>query len=404
MIGHTIIIGASHAGVSVAARLRGHAPDASITLISAEENFPVQRPVLSKAYLSGKSTLDYIYLRAPEWYETNKIILLRGSKVTSIDAASKSVVLAGGSSLAYENLVIATGATPRRLPVEVGGHLPNVFVVRDLGDADALKATLHKGQKLVVIGGGYIGLEAASEASKMGVTVTVLESAERIVQRVAAKETSDVLRDLHRSNGVDILEGVQVSHIVETNGMASGVQMNDGTIIPADLVIVGIGITPNMALAAEAGLQTGNGIIVDAQLRTSVPSIYALGDCAAFPKDGILMRLESVQNAHDQGALVAANIAGENKTYHEVPWFWSGQFDLNLQIAGLNSGYDNIVVRTSEGRRAHFYFKGDKFLAVDCFNDALTFAMSRKILALGTLLTREQAGDTGFSLKAVVKD
>jgi 3-phenylpropionate/trans-cinnamate dioxygenase ferredoxin reductase component len=403
MTGRTIIIGASHAGVAVAAKLRAHAPDASITLISAEENFPVQRPVLSKAYLSGKSTLDYIYLRAPEWYADNNIELIRGTNVASIDAASKSIALADGTTLSYDNLVIATGATPRRLPAEIGGHLPNVFVVRDLGDADGLKATLHEGQKLVVIGGGYIGLEAASEASKMGVSVTVLEAAERIVQRVAAKETSDVLRDLHRTEGVDIREGMQVSHIVETNGKASGVQMKDGSVVPADLVIVGIGITPNMALAAEAGLETGNGIIVDAQLRSSDPSIYALGDCAAFPKDGTLMRLESVQNAHDQGALVAANIAGENNTYNEVPWFWSDQFDLNLQIAGLNTGYDNIVVRTSEGRRAHFYFKGDKFLAVDCFNDALTFAMSRKILELGKPLTREQAGDAAVSLKSIVK-
>lgn len=403
MSNRTIIIGASHAGVAVAAKLRARAPDAIITLISAEDNFPVQRPVLSKAYLSGKSSLDYIYLRAPEWYDTNNITLLRGTKVRSINAAANSVALADGSALAYDTLVIATGATPRRLPVEIGGHLPNVFVVRDLDDADALKVTLQAGQKLVVIGGGYIGLEAASEASKMGLTVTVLEAAERIVQRVAARETSNVLRDLHRSNGVDIREGVQVSHIAETNGKASGVQLKDGSVIPADLVIVGIGITPNVALATEAGLQTGNGIVVDAQLRTSDPSIYALGDCAMFPKDGILMRLESVQNAHDQGALVAANIAGENNAYHEVPWFWSDQFDLNLQIAGLNSGYDNIVVRTSEGRRAHFYFKGDKFLAVDCFNDALTFAMSRKILELGKPLTREQAGDANVSLKALVK-
>ena len=403
MAGRTVIIGASHAGVAVADKLRARAPDEVITLISAEENFPVQRPVLSKAYLSGKSTLDYIYLRAPEWYATHNIELRRGTKVEAIDAASKSVMLSDGTKFSYDNLVIATGATPRRLPEETGGHLPNVFVVRDLGDADALKATLHGGQKLVVIGGGYIGLEAASEASKMGVTVTVLEAAERIVQRVASKETSDVLRDLHRANGVDIREGVQVSHITETDGKASGVQLKDGTIILADLVIVGIGITPNMELAADAGLETGNGIIVDSQLRTSDPSIYALGDCAAFPKDGALMRLESVQNAHDQGTLVAANIAGENNDYHEVPWFWSDQFDLNLQIAGLNTGYDSIVTRTSEGRRAHFYFKGDKFLAVDCFNDTLTFAMSRKILELGKPLTREQAGDSGFLLKTIVK-
>ncbi len=403
MTGRTIIIGASHAGVAVAAKLRAHVPDASITLISAEENFPVQRPVLSKAYLSGKSTLDYIYLRAPEWYVDNNIELMRGANVASIDAAAKSIALADGSTFMYDNLVIATGASPRRLPVESGGHLKNVFVVRDLGDADSLKATLHEGQKLVVIGGGYIGLEAASEASKMGVSVTVLEAAERIVQRVASKETSDVLRNLHLTNGVDIREDVQVSHIVETNGKASGVQMKDGSVIPADLVIVGIGIMPNMALAVDAGLQTGNGIVVDAQLRTSNPSIYALGDCAAFPKDGTLMRLESVQNAHDQGALVAANIAGENNTYNEVPWFWSDQFDLNLQIAGLNTGYDNIVVRTSEGRRAHFYFNAEKFLAVDCFNDALTFAMSRKILELGKPLTREQAGDANVALKSIVK-
>ncbi len=399
-----VIIGASHAAIAAATKLRSLSGDANITIVSAEKDFPYQRPPLSKAYLAGKSTFENILLRPENWYEENRIALRRAVTATGIDRPENVVRLSDGSRLSYDRLIVATGAIARRLPAEVGGYLPNVYVMRDLADANALKCEMRAGQRLAVIGGGYIGLEAASEASKKGVRVTVLEAADRILKRVAAKETADDIRALHLSHGVDIREGVQLRRIVEVNGMAAGVELDGKTILPADFVLTGIGVSPNTALAEQADLEIDNGIATDAHLRTSDPAIFAAGDCASFPWKGQRVRLESVQNATDQGIAIAANIAGDERAYDAVPWFWSDQFDLKLQIAGLNIGYDNVVTRqgANPACRAHFYFKGDEFLSVDCLNDPLTFALSRKILETGRPLSREQAEDPQFSLKSAV--
>ncbi len=401
MTRHTVIVGASHGGIAVAAKLRALDPLAAITIVSAEDAHPYQRPVLSKAYLSGKAALETIALRPPSWFADNSINLLLSITATAIDRVAKTVSLSSGQILSYDTLVLATGASPRCFPAEKGGSLKGVHTMRDLSDADRLKKEMVEGKRLVVIGGGYIGLEAASEAAKTGVEVTVLEAADRIVKRVAARETSDHLRALHQDHGVTIREGVQIDRIVGDNGLASGVELEVGETVPADFVVVGIGISPNISVAQEAGLSIGNGIVVDSRMRTSDPCVYAVGDCASFPYESGHIRLESVQNANDQGAVAAANIAGQELVYRSTPWFWSDQFDMKLQIAGLNTGYDDVLIHSGTGpARAHLYFRDGVFLAADCFNDPVTFAMSRKLLDGGKVLTREQAGQPGFSIKA----
>ena len=404
MSARTVIIGAGHAGLAIAARLRALSADAGITIVSAEQQMPYQRPPLSKAFLSGKLGFDEILIKPESWYLENRIDLIRGVAALSIDRPGKALRLADGGRLAFEHLVLALGSSARRLPAEAGGCLPGVMTMRDLNDAQLLKKEMLAGKRLVVIGGGYIGLEAASEASKLGLNVTVLEAAGRILQRVAARETSDFIRALHQSHGVVILENTKIEGIVENGGKASGVLLEGGKIIPADFVLTGIGVIPATELAETAGLEISNGIAVNERLQTLDPAIFAAGDCASFVFRGERVRLESVQNANDQGCCVAANIVGEAKSFVAAPWFWSDQFDLKLQIAGLNMGYDSVVTRqgTHPNCRAHFYFNGSDFLSVDCMNDPLTFALSRKLLEAGKALTPAQAGDSAFSLKSLL--
>jgi len=402
---HTVIIGGSHAGVAAAAALRQHDAEMEITLVCGEDELPYQRPPLSKAYMSGEMSLDRLRLRPADWYTENAITLKLGTAATSVDRADKFVHLSSGDGLSYDALVLTTGAEARRLPAEIGGDLPNVRVMRSLADADGLMAAMKPGQKLVVIGGGYIGLEAAAEAAKKGLEVTVIEAAERILRRVACRETADAFRALHQSHGVTILENTQIERLVESGGVATAVRLADGEELPLDLAIVGIGIAPNVELAEAAGLQVAVGVTVDDHGRTSDPAIYAAGDCTILPFDNMPTRLESVQNAHDQAAAVAANICGTDTVYDPHPWFWSDQYDMKLQIAGLNRGYDAVVVRPGkrEGSMSHFYFRQGRFIAVDCLNDAATYAMSRKLLEAGATITPEQIADEAFDLRAAFK-
>lgn len=405
MTDQIVIIGGSHAGVSVADHLRKDGFDGTIIMVCAESELPYQRPPLSKAYMSGEMTLDRLHLRPAQWYDDNKIDLRLGVTATSINRAEKIVHVSGGDPLSYSALVLATGASPRTLPENVGGNLKNVHVMRSLSDAHALMDKMKSGKDLVVIGGGYIGLEAAAEAAKKDLHVTVIEAADRILRRVACAETSDVFRTLHERHGVTILENTQIAEITaDEDGACRSVKLANGEQIRANIVIVGIGIAPNVDLAIGADLLVDGGIVVDDHARTTDPNIFACGDCAMLPFDGTRTRLESVQNANDQGAAVAANIAGAEKAYHPAPWFWSDQFDMKLQIAGLNRGYDRVVTRAGkrEGSRSHFYFDNGKFIAVDCMNDAAVYAISRRILASGAVLTPEQAGDQEFVLKTLL--
>ncbi|MFC3168497.1 MULTISPECIES: NAD(P)/FAD-dependent oxidoreductase [Paracoccus] len=378
-----VIVGAGQAAASMAARLRhkGHAGE--ITMIGAEPVAPYQRPPLSKAYLLGQMGLDRLTLRVPDWWHDQRITLRLGEAATAIDPARREVVTDKGR-IGYDALALATGAQARRLPAAMGGDLPGVHVIRTLADVDALAPQMQAGRRLIVIGGGYIGLEAAAVARKLNLDVTVIEAAPRILGRVAAAETADMIRALHRAHGVQILEGTGISHITGTDH-ATGVALTDGRDLPADLIVTGIGVLPETTLAQTAGLMLDNGIATDALGRTSDPAIWAAGDCASFPWAEGRLRLESVGNAIDMAEAVADNILGANQPYHPKPWFWSDQFDAKLQIAGLGVGHDRIVTRPGDGQHGGsvWYFRDSRLIAVDALNDARAYMIGKRLIEAG---------------------
>jgi 3-phenylpropionate/trans-cinnamate dioxygenase ferredoxin reductase subunit len=379
---HVVVIGAGQAGAALVAKLRGAGHGGKITLIGEETAPPYQRPPLSKAYLMGEMEEERLWLRGPDFYAEHDITLRLGQRVSAIDPAVRTVTV-GGDVISYDELVLTTGSTPRRLPASVGGDLAGVYTVRTLADVDAMKAEFVAGRRLVIVGGGYIGLEAAAVASKLGLDVTVLEMAPRILQRVAAPETSDYFRALHTAHGVKILESTGLDRLLGDTRVTAA-RLADGTELPADFVIAGVGILPGTTLAEAAGLAIENGIKTDEQGRTSDPHIWSAGDCASFPWQGGRLRLESVGNAIDQAEIVAENILGAGKTYEAKPWFWSDQYDCKLQIAGLNTGYDNIVTRGPEGESVSFwYFKGDTLLAVDAMNDPRAYMVGKRLIEQG---------------------
>ena len=366
---HIVVIGAGQAGSSLVAKLRKDGFDGDITLIGAETALPYQRPPLSKAYLLGEMEKERLFLRPESFYAYNDITLKLGATVTGIDPAAKTVSL-GDEVITYDQLALTTGSDPRRLPAAIGGDLDGVFVVRSLSDVDAMAPHVTTGKRVLIVGGGYIGLEAAAVCAKRGLSVTLVEMADRILQRVAAPETSDYFRALHKGHGVDIREGTGLERLEGEDGKVARAVLGDGSTLDVDFVVVGVGIAPAPTLAEQAGLTIENGIRVDAQGRTSDPSIWAAGDCASFPYKGERIRLESVPNAIDQSEIVAQNMLGAGKDYAAQPWFWSDQYDLKLQIAGLNSGYDNVVTRQGEGQSVSFwYYKGDQLVAVDAMTD-----------------------------------
>jgi len=395
---HVVVVGAGQAGSAVVAKLRGLGFDGQITLVGEEPSPPYQRPPLSKAYLMGEMEEERLWLRSNAFYAENTITLKLGHRVTAIDRAAKTVSL-GAETLSYDHLVLTTGSTPRRLPAAIGGDLAGVYTVRTLADVDAMRAEFAPGRRVVIVGGGYIGLEAAAVARKLGLEVTVLEMAPRILQRVAAPETSDYIRALHQSHGVTILESTGLDRLLGT-GHVSGVRLQDGRELPADFVIAGVGILPGQALAEAAGLEIENGIKTDAHGRTSDPFIWSAGDCASFPYKGGRIRLESVGNAIDQAEVVAENILGAGKDYIAKPWFWSDQYDCKLQIAGLNTGYDNIVTRGPEGEGVSFwYYRGDTLLAVDAMNDPRGYMVGKRLIEAGKSPAKAKVADLSVPLK-----
>ena len=396
-----VIVGAGQAGAALAAKLRalGHAGE--IVMLGDEPSPPYQRPPLSKAYLLGEMEEDRLWLRGPEFWAENKVEMRLGQPVTAIDSTVKTVTV-GGEALAYDHLALTTGSTPRRLPASIGGELEGVYTVRTLADVDAMRAEFQPGRRVIIVGGGYIGLEAAAVASKLGLDVTVLEMAPRILQRVASPETSDYVRGLHQAHGVKVLESTGLDRLVG-NSHVTGAQLKDGRELPADFVIVGVGITPNTHLAENAGLVLDNGIATDELGRTSDPAIWSAGDCASFPWKGGRIRLESVGNAIDQAEAVAANILGAGAAYQAKPWFWSDQFDLKLQIAGLNTGYDRIVTRKGEGGVVSFwYYRGADLLAVDAMNDSRAYMVGKRLIEMGKSPATEVI-ETAPDLKALLK-
>ncbi len=397
-----VVIGAGQAGAAVVAKLRALGHDGGITLIGEETAPPYQRPPLSKAYLLGEMEAERLWLRSAEFYEENKIDLRMGKPVQSIDPIRKTVTV-GLEDIAYDQLVLATGSTPRKLPAAIGGGLGGVYTVRNLQDVDAMQPEFKAGRRLVIVGGGYIGLEAAAVASKLGLDVTVLEMAPRILQRVAAPETSDFFRALHQAHGVKILESTGLDRLLGDSHV-TGVRLSDGRELPADFVIAGVGIVPATNLAEQAGLEIENGIKTGPLGRTSDPSIWAAGDCASFPYGEGRLRLESVGNAIDQAEVVAENIMGANKPYEAKPWFWSDQYDCKLQIAGLNTGYDNIVTRGPEGEAVSFwYYNGDRLLAVDAMNDPRAYMVGKRLIENGKSAAKSAVSDLSVVLKDLLK-
>ncbi|MFU8897739.1 MAG: NAD(P)/FAD-dependent oxidoreductase [Roseinatronobacter sp.] len=395
-----VVIGAGQAGASLVAKLRVLGFGGQITLIGEEPAPPYQRPPLSKAYLLGDMTQERLFLRPESFYAEHQIDLQLGAPVEHIERGEQTLRV-GGKVLAYDALAFTTGAIPRHLPATIGGALSGVHVVRTLSDVDAMAPNFTAGRRVVIVGGGYIGLEAAAVAAKLGLHVTVLEMAPRILQRVAAPETSAAIHALHEGHGVRILVSTGLDRI-EGETHVTGLRLDDGTHLDADFVIAGIGVTPATALAERAGLMVENGIKVDAQGRTSDAHIWAAGDCAAFPYRGTSMRLESVQNAIDQAELVAENMLGAGKDYDPVPWFWSDQYDMKLQIAGLNTGYDRVVVRQTDAR-SHWYFAGEKFLAVDALGDARAFMVGKRLLEMGRSPDAQALADPQTDLKALLR-
>lgn len=396
-----VVIGGGQAGASLVARLRVKGYSGPITLIGAETVPPYQRPPLSKGYLLGDLTQDRLFLRPESFYTDHDITLWLGAPVDRIDPARREVAL-GDTVLPYDQLALTTGSRPRRLPAAIGGDLAGVYVLRGLSDVDAMAPECVPGRRVVIVGGGYIGLEAAAVAAKLGLDVTVVELAPRILQRVASPETSDYMRALHQGHGVRVLEGVGLDRLLG-EGRVTGARLTDGQELAADFVIVGVGITPESALAESAGLTIDNGIATDAQGRTSDAHIWAAGDCASFPTPGGQMRLESVQNAIDQAELVADNMLGAGRSYAPVPWFWSDQYDLKLQIAGLNTGYDRVVARDTEGARSHWYFRGESLLAVDAMNDPRAYMVGKRLLEAGRSPAAAAVADPAIDLKALLR-
>jgi len=402
-VGSIIIVGAGQAGASLAAKLRSLGHAGPVTLIGEEPVAPYQRPPLSKAYLSGEAGLYRLFLRSASFWNEHDIALRVGVRVESIDPDKKTVTLESEEILAYDQLALTTGSRPRILPAALGGQLKNVFAVRTLAHIDAMAANFRKGARALIVGGGYIGLEAAAVAAKLGLDVTVIEAAPRILQRVAAPETSDYFRRLHAGHKVTIVEGIGLTRLLGEREV-TGALLSDGREIEADLAIVGIGIEPDVRLAAGAGLTVDNGICTDEFGRTSDPAIWAAGDCASFPHLGRRIRLESVGNAIDQAEHVAENMMGGGKSYQAKPWFWSDQYETKLQIAGLNTGYDRVVSRVGPDEALSiWYYAGSRLLAVDAMNDARAYMVGKRLIEQNRSPDQADVVDLGIDLKSLLK-
>ncbi len=400
-----VIAGAGQGGFQVAASLRTEGYEGSITLIGDEPGLPYQKPPLSKGYMAGKQDVDATHLRPEAFYRDNRIDLLSGERITQIDPPNHRVYLVSGSEVPYEQLVLATGARNRLLPAQ-GARLDGVCYLRTREEAIDIRRRLEDAQNIVIIGGGFIGLELAAVASSLGKRVVVAEARVRLMSRVVAPVISEFYRELHVSQGVRFAFGVTTSEMLGRANRVSEVVLSDGTIHPADLVVVGIGVLPNTELAESAGLTVTDGIVVDQHLRTAAEDIYAIGDCALHPNRfaGGVARIESVQNTVDQARCVAASITGQPRHYDAVPWFWTDQFNIKLQMVGLSQGCDLAVTRgvPESHKFSVLYFKQNQLVAIDSINRPADHMAGRKLLATGTSLTPEQAGDLSVDLKSFV--
>ncbi|RWC83343.1 MAG: pyridine nucleotide-disulfide oxidoreductase [Mesorhizobium sp.] len=401
---NVVIVGTGQAALSCAVRLRDSGCECAITMLGDEPWLPYQRPPLSKAYLKGETTAERLEFRPREFFAKAGIVVERGSRVTSVDRSNRSVTTSAGRSYAYTKLVLTTGSRARTLPDVMTHRLDGIVTLRSIADADRLRSALASAKRIVVVGGGYVGLEVASIAVRMGHAVTIVEMADRVLKRVAGAPTAEAIEELHVRHGATILTNAQLTGFSGHNGKVAGAALESGTTLPAELVLVAIGGMANVELAAEAGLTVENGIVVDKFGQTSDADIYAAGDCAAFPFGGRLIRIESVQNAIEQGGVVANAILGSPVEYEPVPWFWSDQYDTKLQTAGLALDYDDILaVSTEPGSSAFWYFRDGMAVAVDTMNDAKTHMAARRIFGARVPLRRELLLKPDFNLMQYVR-
>jgi 3-phenylpropionate/trans-cinnamate dioxygenase ferredoxin reductase subunit len=402
--GSVLIVGAGHAGFQLAASLRQHGFGGRIGLINDEAHLPYQRPPLSKAYLKGEGRPDSLMFRPDKFYRDQNIELI-ADRAVSIDRGAHKLLLASGAALDYGHLVLATGARNRLLDIP-NANLGDVRYLRTLDESEVLRQQIAPGQRVVVVGAGFIGLEFAATARAKGLEVDVVELGPRVMARAVTAEISAFFEARHAAAGIRIHFGVQATGIEGDGVSVTGVSLSDGRHLSADLVVVGVGVLPNVELANEAGLAVASGIIVNEQLLTSDPDISAIGDCALFasPRFGGLLRLESVQNAADHARCVAARLTGDARTYDGQPWFWSDQGPDKLQIAGLTTGYDRVVVRgdAGQGSFSAFCYKAGQLVGVESVNCASDHVFGRKILGLNRSITPEQAADISFDLKAAL--
>jgi len=400
-----VIVGAGHGGAQAAIMLRQLKFEGSIAIVGEEPEIPYERPPLSKEYFAGEKPFERILIRPAKFWEERDVTMLLGTQVASIDPDGHAVMTSSGERIGYGKLIWAAGGAPRMLPIP-GGDLPGVQGVRTRADADAMKAASETAAQIVVIGGGYIGLEAAAVLSKFGKKVVLLEALPRVLARVAGEPLSRFYEAEHRTHGVDVRLDVKVEAI-EGSDRATGVRLAGGDVIAADLVIVGIGIVPAVEPLIAAGAEGGNGVRVDEYCRTSLPDIFAIGDCAAHANDfaeGATIRLESVQNANDMANTAAKAICGDAQPYHAVPWFWSNQYDLKLQTVGLSTGHDDVVMRGDPATRSFslVYLRQGRVIALDCVNAVKDYVQGRSLVVQGTQASAADLSDISRPLKELL--
>ena len=397
-----LIVGGGHGGAQAAIALRQAKYEGSIGVVNAETEYPYERPPLSKDYFAGEKAFERIMIRPAAFWAERGVDMLLGARVETVDSSAHAATLSDGTVISYGSMIWATGGSPRQLPVE-GSNLPGMHVVRTRADVDGMLDGIDDVADIAIVGGGYIGLEAAAVLRKMGKKVTVLEAMDRVLARVAGEPLSRFYEAEHRAHGVDVRLGVEISGI-QGEDFVTGVCLADGDVIPAQMVIVGIGIVPAVGPLLAAGAAGGAGVDVDAYCRTSLPDIYAIGDCAAHANDfagGNVMRVESVQNANDMANAVAKSLSGELTQYHAVPWFWSNQYDLRLQTVGISAGYDSMVLRGDPDTRSFsvVYLKAHKVIALDCVNATKDYVQGRLFVTEGLSPTVEQLADINVPLK-----
>lgn len=406
MTNKVVIAGAGHAAGQAVVTLRQEKFSGQIVLVGDEPYLPYQRPPLSKNFLAGELPAERLYLKPASFYDDPGIALRLNTKITAIDPGGKSLAISNGDNIHYDRLILSLGARARPLPID-GADLQHVHYLRTITDVEAIRAELDVGRRLVVIGAGYIGLEVAAVARQQGLDVTVVEMADRVMSRVVSPEISDFYQIEHTNHGVKLRlsTGVKALHGKKRVRQA---ELDNGDIIPADFVVIGVGILPNTELAEQAGLAVDDGIVVDDHCQTSDPNIYAIGDCTSHP-NGIYdrrLRLESVHNALEQAKTAARNLCGKDVQYCQVPWFWSDQYDLKLQIAGLSEGYDDVVIRGNPAERSFscLYLKDSRLIALDAVNSARDFVQAKSLISTRTVLPADRLADSKTALKDLSAD